>query len=154
MTDDPSNGQPRLLVVEARFYEDIGAALLDSATRELAAAGVAYDVVRVPGALEIPQIVARACDDTTYDGCVALGCVIRGETSHYDTVANETSRALMDLAVLHRMPLGNGLLTVENEAQAWARINSDDGGKGAGAVRACLAVLIGGMKVDGTVQLS
>ena len=149
-----SDDGPRLLIIEARFYEEIGTALLNSAVRELDAKDITYDVVRVPGALEIPQIMAKAImDDSAYDGVVALGCVIRGETSHYETVANETSRALMDLAVQNGMPLGNGLLTVENEAQAWARIKSDDGGKGAGAVRACLAVLLGGMPASDTVQL-
>ena len=104
------------------------------------------DVVTVPGALEIPSAIViglRAADESVdpYEAVVALGTVIRGETGHYDIVAGESSRALMDLSVAFALPLGNGILTVENEAQAWARANRSEMDKGGGAAEAALAVL-------------
>src|SRR6266536_2914929 len=115
MADRP----PHLLVVEARFYDDISDELLRGAKAALAGSKASFDVVTVPGALEIPAAIAMALKGkTAYDGYVALGCVIRGETTHYDTVANESARGLMDLSVAFAMPIGNGILTVENEAQA------------------------------------
>ena len=114
----------RLLIVEARFYGEISDALLDGATRAIAAAGAEQDVVTVPGALEIPAIIAFAEEGghrpagVRYDGYVALGCVIRGETYHFEAVANESARGIMDLAIGKRLAIGNGILTVENEAQA------------------------------------
>src|SRR5690554_5660218 len=110
----------RVLVVEARYYDMVGESLWAGARRALHAAGVSVDRVAVPGALEIPQAIAMVIDTANhgYDGAVALGCVIRGETSHYDIVAGESARALMDLALRHGFPIGNGILTVDTEAQA------------------------------------
>src|ERR1044071_9147760 len=105
-----------LLVVEARFYEGIADELLAGATAAIERAGATFERVTVPGALEIPAAVAMAMASAKkFDGYVALGCVIRGETTHYDTVANESARALMGLAVTHRLAIGNGILTVEND---------------------------------------
>src|SRR5499427_2314680 len=136
----------RMLVVEARYYEGIADALLDGAKRALAAAHVAYDVATVPGALEVPQAIVLALDAAArrkapYDGVVALGCVIRGETSHYDIVAGESARALMDIGVARGIPVGNGILTVDKEAQAWARASRDGGDKGGVAAAAALALV-------------
>ena len=141
-----SNVPPRLLVIEARFYDDLSDALLDGATAALDRAGALYDVVTVPGALEIPAVVSFALDaadegGVDYDGFVALGCVIRGETYHFDIVANESCRALMDLAVEESLAIGNGILTVENEAQAWARARRGEGDKGGFAARAALSMI-------------
>ena len=137
---------PHLLIVEARFYDDMADAMLDGAKNALDAAGATYDIVTVMGALEIPAAVAMALDGmenggTWYDGFVALGMVIRGETYHFDIVANESSRALMDLAVRESLPIGNGILTVENEAQAWARARVTEKDKGGEAAKAALAML-------------
>jgi len=139
----------RMLVVEARYYEGIADALLDGAKRALAAAHVAYDVATVPGALEVPQAIVLALDAAArrkapYDGVVALGCVIRGETSHYDIVAGESARGLMDIGVTRGVPVGNGMLTVDKEEQAWARARpAAQGGqdKGAAAANAALALV-------------
>ena len=136
----------RLLVVEARYYEGIADALLDGAMRALAAADADYDVVTVPGALEIPQAIAIALDAAArrkapYDGVVALGCVIRGETSHYDIVAGESARAIMDIGVARGVPVGNGILTVDKEEQAWARARPEGQDKGAAAAEAALALV-------------
>ena len=133
---------PHFLIVEARFYDDLADALLAGAKAALASAGATFDVVTVAGALEIPAAVAMALKGRTpYDGFVALGCVIRGETTHYDTVANESARGLMDISVAFAVPVGNGILTVENEAQAWARAHATEGDKGGFAARAALAML-------------
>lgn len=137
---------PHLLIVEARFYDDMSDALLDGAKTALGEAGATYDVVTVPGALEIPAAIAMALDGadaggTEYDGFVALGMVIRGETYHFDIVSNESSRALMDLAVSESLPIGNGILTVENEAQAWARARRSEMDKGGFAARAALTMI-------------
>ena len=136
----------RVLVVEARFYDKYADELLAGALAVLEEAGCRVDVVTVPGALEIPSAIViglRAADEAVdpYEAVVALGTVIRGETGHYDIVAGESSRALMDLSVAFALPLGNGILTVENEAQAWARANRADMDKGGGAAEAALAVL-------------
>lgn len=137
---------PHILIVEARFYDDMADALLDGAKTALEEAGATYDIVTVPGALEIPAAIAMALDGadedgTQYDGFVALGMVIRGETYHFDIVANESSRALMDLAVSESLPIGNGILTVENEAQAWARVRRTELDKGGFAARAALTMI-------------
>jgi 6,7-dimethyl-8-ribityllumazine synthase len=137
---------PRILVVEARFYDDLADELLAGAHAALKASGCRVDVLTVPGALEIPSTVVialRAADEHVdpYDAVVALGCVIRGETGHYDIVAGESARALMDISVAYAMPLGNGILTVENKEQAWARANRSEMNKGSGAAEAALAVL-------------
>lgn len=136
----------KLLIVEARFYDDLSDALLDGAKGALEEAGAQYDVVTVPGALEIPAAISFALDGadgdgTDYDGFVALGCVIRGETYHFEIVANESCRALMDLAVEESLAIGNGILTVENEAQAWARARHSEGDKGGFAARAALTMI-------------
>lgn len=134
---------PRLLIVEARFYDDLSDALLKGATTALEAAGASFDVVTVPGALEIPAAIAFTLDDdgSDYDGYVALGCVIRGETYHFEIVANESSRALMTLSVEEELAIGNGILTVENEEQAWARADVERGDKGGFAARAALTMI-------------
>ncbi|HSP26510.1 MAG TPA: 6,7-dimethyl-8-ribityllumazine synthase [Saliniramus sp.] len=146
----PKNAPPisgaRVLVVEARFYDELADELLRGARAALEAAEAAVDVVTVPGALEIPATIAIMLDiaqerGSPYDAAVALGCVIRGETGHYDIVAGESARALMDMSVARRLPLGNGILTVENDAQAWARANVSEMNKGGGAAEAALSVL-------------
>jgi 6,7-dimethyl-8-ribityllumazine synthase len=136
----------RVLVVEARYYEDVGEALWRGAERALSAAGAAVTRAAVPGALEIPQALALALDaaeraGAPYDGAVALGCVIRGETSHYDIVAGESARALMDIAVARRLPIGNGILTVDTMEQARARAGGNKLDKGSDAARAALALI-------------
>ncbi|HEY0223695.1 MAG TPA: 6,7-dimethyl-8-ribityllumazine synthase [Pseudolabrys sp.] len=130
----------KFLIVEARYYENIAAALLLGAGRVLDAAGATYDVITVPGALEIPAAIAMAFDakGASYDGAVALGCVIQGQTYHFDIVCNESARGLMDLS-LRGVPLGNGILTVDNEAQAFVR-SSEERNKGGEAARAALAM--------------
>ena len=138
-------GGGRILIVEARFYEAIGAQLLDGAQRAIAAAGAFCEIINVPGALEIPVAMAIALDAAAragepYDGAVALGCVIRGETYHFEIVAGESSRALIGMAVARGLALGNGILTVENEAQAEARADPARGDKGGDAARAALTL--------------
>ncbi|MBO3759774.1 6,7-dimethyl-8-ribityllumazine synthase [Ciceribacter sp. L1K23] len=137
---------PHLLIVEARFYDDMSDALLEGAKAALDEVGATYDIVTVPGALEVPAAISMALDGadnggTEYDGFVALGMVIRGETYHFDIVANESSRALMDLAVSESLPIGNGILTVENDEQAWARARRTDKDKGGFAARAALTMI-------------
>ena len=136
----------RALIVEARFYDDLQDAMLEGAVAELKAAGLTHDVITVPGALEIPAAVAIAVDAAAangkpYDAAIALGCVIRGDTIHFEIVSMESSRALMELSVARKFPLGNGIITVNNEDQAWARARADDLNKGGDAARAALAVL-------------
>ncbi len=136
----------RILVVEARFYEDIADALLAGATRALEEAGVTFDRVSVPGALEVAPAIAMALDAAErsgkpYEGAVALGCVIRGETLHFEIVSQESARALLDLSVTRRLPIGNGILTVDTDAQAWARARPDEGDKGGDAARAALSLV-------------
>src|SRR5690606_34750428 len=131
-----------LLIVEARFYDDLSDALLEGAKTALAEAGATADVVTVPGALEIPAAIAFAeAGGRGYDGYVALGCGIRGETSHFAIVANESSRGLMDLSIQRGLAIGNGILTVETEDQAWARARPGEGDKGGFAARAALAMI-------------
>lgn len=136
----------RILIVEARFYDDIADELLRGARAAAEAAQARVEILTVDGALEIPATVAIALDAAEkagkpYDAVVALGCVIRGETGHYDIVAGESARALMDLSIARRIPLANGILTVENEEQAWTRARVSELNKGGGAVDAALAVL-------------
>jgi 6,7-dimethyl-8-ribityllumazine synthase len=136
----------RILVVEARFYDDIADELLRGTRAAIEAAQANADVLTVDGALEIPATVAIALDAAAragrpYDAVVALGCVIRGETGHYDIVAGESARALMDLSVARGIPLANGILTVENDEQAWTRARVNELNKGGGAAEAALAVL-------------
>lgn len=146
-----SNSRPpvpgaRILVVEARFYDDIADELLRGATQAADVAQAKTDILTVDGALEIPATIVIALDAAEkagrpYDAVVALGCVIRGETGHYDIVAGESARALMDLSMQRRIPLANGILTVENDEQAWTRARVNELNKGGGAVEAALAVL-------------
>jgi 6,7-dimethyl-8-ribityllumazine synthase len=132
----------RVLIVEARFYDDLADALLAGAQDILEAFGAEIEVVTVPGALEVPGAVAMAeAASAGFDGYVALGCVIRGETHHFDIVSNESARGLMDLTIRQGLAIGNGILTVEDEAQAWARANASEGDKGGGAARACLEMI-------------
>ena len=136
----------RFLVVEARFYEDIADALLEGATRALKDGGVAFDRLSVPGSLEVAPAIAIALDAAEragkpYDGVVALGCVIRGETLHFEIVSQESARALMELSVARRMPIGNGILTVDTDAQARTRARRQEADKGGDAARAALALL-------------
>lgn len=141
---------PHILILEARFYDDLADALAEGAIAALDAAGATYERVAVPGALEIPAALAMALDSglfedgeesQRYDGCVALGVVIRGETYHFEIVSNETSRALMELVVDETLALGNGVLTVENRAQAETRAKKSEGDKGGDAARACLRLI-------------
>jgi 6,7-dimethyl-8-ribityllumazine synthase len=135
----------RMLVVEARYYGHIADALLKGATAALEEAGAQVDRVEVPGALEIPPAIAIAAEvarnkRAPYDGVVALGCVIQGETFHFDIVAMQSARALIDLSVAQQLPAGNGILTVDNEAQALKRADPAQGNKGGEAARAALAL--------------
>jgi 6,7-dimethyl-8-ribityllumazine synthase len=137
---------PHLLIIDARFYEDIADELVRGAIAVLDRSGATYDRVSVPGAFEAPAALSmalEAADDggTVYDGFVVLGCVIRGETSHYDIVAGESARALMDLAAGEALAMGYGILTVENDEQAWARARVDGGNKGGAAAEAALAMI-------------
>jgi 6,7-dimethyl-8-ribityllumazine synthase len=143
MLEDPL----RILIVEARMYGHISDELLAGARAALKAAGAESDVVTVPGALEIPGVIAMAEEGghrpagVRYDGYVALGCVIRGETHHFEIVAGESARGINDLAIGRRLAIGNGILTVDTEAQALARAKATELDKGGGAARACLAVI-------------
>jgi 6,7-dimethyl-8-ribityllumazine synthase len=133
------------LIVEARFYDAIGAMLLAGAKAALVKAGAAHHLVSVPGALEIPIALEIALfhaesSGTPFSGAIALGCIVRGETYHFEIVANESARALTQLAMSRRLPLGNGVLTVETEAQALERANPSRGDKGGDAARAALAL--------------
>ena len=136
----------KLLIIEARFYDHLADALLEGAKAALDEAGASYDVVTVPGALEIPAAISFALDaaeegGTDYDGFVALGTVIRGETYHFEIVANESARGLMDLSVEESLAIGNGILTTENEEQAWVRARKSEGDKGGFAARAALSMI-------------
>ena len=129
------------LIVEARFYADIADLQLVGAKSALRAAGGSFEHVSVPGALEIPVAIAMAAaSQKHFDGYVALGCVIRGETTHYETVCSESARGLMDLAVAENLAIGNGILTVEDEAQAWERADVARKDKGGDAARAAISL--------------
>ncbi len=140
--------QPCILIVEARFYDDIADELARGAIAELDKAGIAFERVTVPGTFEIPAAIRFAIRSMeahalsrNYAGFIALGCVIRGETDHYDHICRETSRALMDLSVNQGAALGFGVLTCENREQAWARAAVDQKNKGADAANACLRMM-------------
>lgn len=143
-----SDNNPHILIVEARFYEDLADELARGAIAEIEARGATYQRVSVPGVLETPAAVKFALEGMThggpsarFDGYVVLGCVIRGETTHYEIVSNESARALMNLTVDRALALGNGIQTVENEEQAWARASVSAKNKGGGAARACLDMI-------------
>jgi 6,7-dimethyl-8-ribityllumazine synthase len=135
-----------VLIIEGRFYEAIADMLVDGALAALTARGATFERITVPGALEIPQVLAaaaaaRAAGRYAFDGAIALGCVIRGETAHYDIVCNNANHWLMEAAARHDVPVGNGILTVETEAQAIARAEGGAAGKGGDAARACLKLI-------------
>jgi 6,7-dimethyl-8-ribityllumazine synthase len=133
---------PHLLLVLAPYYAHIAALLRQGAERAAAAAGATCEIVEVPGAFELPPAIALAARSVErFDGYVALGCVIRGETTHYDHICEETARALQDMGVRDGLAIGYGILTVENEAQALVRAAPDGRDKGGEAVRACLALI-------------
>jgi len=140
--------KPHIMIVEARFYEDLSDALWVGAKGALETVGASYERFAVPGALEIPiaMRLAHLAGETgklkrKFDGYVALGCVIRGETTHYDTVCNESARGLMTLGTEHGLAIGNGILTCENDEQAWVRAKAHELDKGGGAVLAALALV-------------
>ena len=130
----------RVLIVEARFYEHLNDLLLEGAREAIEAEGHVHETVTVPGALEVPAAIALAAETGRYDAFVALGIVIRGETYHFEIVANESARALMALT-LDGLAIGNGILTVEDEAQALARARPHEKDKGGEAAKAALAML-------------
>lgn len=130
-----------ILIVEGLFYQHLADEMREGASKALRDADCTFDVIGVPGALEIAPVVAMAIKSKKYDAYVALGCVIRGETSHYDHVATESIHALQTLAVKNRAAIGTGILTVENEDQALKRAARDQGNKGARAAEACLALI-------------
>ena len=137
---------PNILIVEARFYAHISDALLDGATAAIESAGAHFERVTVPGALEIPPAIlfaARASEGAgrNFDGYVALGCVIRGDTYHFEIVSNESARGLMELGIYHGLCVGNGILTCDTEEQALARAARGRLDKGGDAARACLALV-------------
>ena len=137
--------KPHLLIVEARFYDDMADTMLDGAKHALDAAGATYDIVTVMGALEIPAAISMALDGmenagTWYDGFVALGMVIRGETYHFEIVSDQSAAGITQLG-LKGLAIGNGILTTEDEDQAWARARLSEGDKGGFAARACLDLI-------------
>jgi 6,7-dimethyl-8-ribityllumazine synthase len=147
MTSKPDT---RVLIIEGRFYDEISDELANGAIAALEAHGVGFDRVSVPGALEIPQVLGHAiaaglvphtAPRSRWQGVVALGCVIRGETAHYDIVCRNANHWLMEVATRHNVPVGNGILTVDNHAQALSRARGGVDGKGGHAARACLKLI-------------
>ena len=132
---------PQILIVEARFYPDISDELARGAMAALEAVGAGHDRLEVPGAFEIPAAIRLASVSGDFDGYVALGCVIRGETSHYDYICTESARGLQDLATDRMLAIGYGILTCENRDQAWERAAVDRKNKGRDAAEACLAMI-------------
>jgi 6,7-dimethyl-8-ribityllumazine synthase len=139
-----------VLIIEAPYYADVSDALREGAVGELDSAGAGYEIITVPGALEIPQalgqafasgMIARGAKGTTFGGAIALGCVIRGETSHYDIVCDNANHWMMRLAMENSVPLGNAIVTVDTHAQAMARASGGRLGKGGDAARACLRLM-------------
>ncbi len=144
--DDKAGKGARILIVEARYYNEIADALLAGATKALQAAQAQFDRVSVPGALEIPTAIVIALDAAQrrrqpYDGVVALGCVIRGETLHFEIVSQLSATGLMELSIARALPIGNGILTVDTEAQAFVRARMEEQDKGGDAARAALALV-------------
>ncbi|MGE0717704.1 MAG: 6,7-dimethyl-8-ribityllumazine synthase [Alphaproteobacteria bacterium] len=139
---------PHVLIVEARFYEDLSDEVVKGAVGRLEADGASWERISVPGAFEIPAAIGlvdkaarTTAGATRFDGYVALGCVIRGETTHYDYVCNESARGLQDLAVQRGLAIGYGILTCENGKQAWARARVTEKNKGGDAAAACMAMI-------------
>lgn len=140
--------KPHIMVVEARYYEDVGEELLQGAVEEIERRGCSYEVIRVPGAFEIPAAIQFSVRSLDFyagrrrpDGYVTLGCVIRGETTHYDYVCQESARKLQDVACAHTLAVGYGILTCENHGQAMARARRDQKNKGGEAAAACLQMI-------------
>ena len=131
---------PHILIVEAPYYQHIAAHLREGAVVALDNKAT-YDLISTAGALEIPAVIAVAYETKKYDGYIALGCVIRGETTHYEIVSGESARGLMDLGIKKKIAIGNGILTVENEAQALKRAKIDELNKGSDAAKACLRMI-------------
>lgn len=131
----------KILIVQATFYKHISEMLLAGATRKIVEANYEYDILTVPGAFEIPAVIAMAAASKKYDGYVALGCVIRGETTHYDYVCGESARGLNELAFKEKLAIGYGIITVENEEQALARADVERKDKGGFAAYACLEMM-------------
>jgi 6,7-dimethyl-8-ribityllumazine synthase len=136
----------RILIVEARYYDDLADALLTGAMAVLEKAGVEIERISVPGSLEIPGAIAIALEAARrkrrpYDGIVALGCVIRGDTIHFEIVSQESARGLMALSMQHALPIGNGIITVNTQSQAFARARMEEMDKGGDAARAALAMV-------------
>jgi 6,7-dimethyl-8-ribityllumazine synthase len=136
----------RILIVEARYYDDLADALLDGAMKVLDEAGAEVERITVPGSLEIPAAIAMAIElgrrkRRPYDGVVALGCVIRGDTIHFEIVSQESARGLMTLSMTHAFPIGNGIITVNTQSQAFARARMEEMDKGGDAARAALAMV-------------
>lgn len=132
--------EPHVLIVISPYYKDIADNLLNGAKAAIIASGATYDVAEVPGALEVPIAIRLACNSNKYQGYVGLGCVIRGETTHYETVCNDSSRGLSELG-LEGLCIGNGILTVENRAQADVRADFNGQNKGGGAADAALHLI-------------
>jgi 6,7-dimethyl-8-ribityllumazine synthase len=137
---------PNILIVESRYFAHVADAMLDGAMAALEAAGAQFERISVPGALEIPAAILFAAHagegaGKSYDGYVALGCVIRDDTYHFEIVSNESARGLMELALRHALCIGNGILTVDSEEQALARASRDGHDHGGDAARACLALI-------------
>ena len=142
------NEAPHVLIVEGRFYDDIMDALLDGAVAELDKVGATYERLTVPGAFEVPNAIRMAVRSLDFfaarkrfDGYIALGCVIRGETTHYDYICAESARKLQDIACEYSLAVGYGILTCETVEQAWERAKPDRKDKGGDAARACLAMI-------------
>lgn len=133
--------KPHIFIIEGRFYDDIADHLLGGAKAALDKIGATYDVFTVPGALEIPAAITIAADSGKYDAFIALGCVIRGETAHYDIVAGESARAIMDLTINDGLAIGNAILTTETKDQAMTRADPAQKNKGQDAVNAAFALL-------------
>ena len=140
-------GPKSVLIISARFYEDIADELSRGATEELRGNDVEFEEIAVPGALEIPLALSLALANGfvgragRHRACIALGCVIRGQTSHFDVVARESAAGLSQLAVQHGVPIGSGIITCENMEQAWERASVDGRNKGGDAARACLTLM-------------
>ena len=132
---------PKVLIVEAPYYGDIAEQLVRGATAALDDAGAAFDRVAVPGAFEIPAAIRFAIEGGGYDGYVALGCVIRGETTHYDYICGESARGINHLTLTRGAAIGYGILTCDSRDQAWARAAVDGRNKGRDAAEACLAMI-------------
>jgi 6,7-dimethyl-8-ribityllumazine synthase len=144
--DKDSAKGARILIVEARYYDDLADALLDGAMKVLEAAHAEVERISVPGSLEIPAAIAMAIEAgrrrrRPFDGIVALGCVIRGDTIHFEIVSQESARGLMALSMAHALPIGNGIITVNTQSQAFARARMEEMDKGGDAARAALALV-------------